>query len=1224
MLNTLLRAITMNLLIVLAVQAQQFTGGSFGPWHVNVIQGGWGEEKNFAGLPENAVIPANSAFTLAAWVQPNADIGGQQLIAGLGQVLVGVPGFGPGGPRQAAKGPGVFIGLLEGKLAFWSGADSRVVSAASLDRNWHQVAVSYDGKVIRLYLDGKAQANRAMQLPELRALLQIAPRNAFAANEARFGGKVANLLVWGRALSQQELVNTAAAKPDFSSLNFDEASPVWSVQTRQMVGQAAPQDAWTLPKTRAPFSTPSKKPLLQTPALQAMTNNRWQLNGWQLQAAPMVAADASRISQPGFDTGSWYGATVPGTVLTTLVDRGVYPDPDFGLNNMAIPESLNKQQWWYRTEFELPLALANQQLLLNFNGINYAAEIWVNGARVGNIKGAFVRGQFAVSALLKPGERNAIAVKIAPPPHPGIPHEQSMTAGAGNNGGMLALDGPTFIASEGWDWIPAVRDRNSGLWQNVELVATETISLGDVQVVTALPNHDGSIAEIEITVPLVNHDKGNRQFTLFAEFDAVRVEKAVNAAPGSSAVVLNSADLPALRIQHPKLWWPNGYGEPALHTLTVTAREDQQVSAVATTRFGIREITYELSLLDGEGRLQRVEADFTRARALGQQLINVSESGLRKLTPGFGLWAPSFFPGMEQSPAVTPVSDLRINHSLVLKVNGVRIAARGGNWGMDDWRKRVGKQGLEPYFRLHRDAHLNTIRNWMGQSTEEAFYQLADEYGMLVINDFWASTQNFQLEPLDQQLFLANVADVIKRFRNHASIALWIGRNEGVPQPGLNDGIMQLVHELDGTRYYLPSSLVINLALGGPYTHQQDSFYYNFWGDGFSMEVGVPSFPTLEAFKATVPAQDWWPMNDTWAYHDWLQDGNGSTRSFTDAIARRFGEPDNLEDFERKAQLLNYEAYRAIFEGFNAGLWEKNSGRILWMSQPAWPSSMWQMLSHDYDTHASFYGVQHAAEPVHVQLNASDNHLAVINNTLEKISKAKLQADIYALDGRRLGALGINLDAAANAVTNVGVLDDLLGTALQAERAVLVKLILTASEGTVLSENHYWQTLTEADGKRFSQMPAQALVASVSVSSAVADNGSSEGVADLQLHNPGKVPVLATKLTLLNAGGERLLPAYYSDNYLLLLPGETRRVTIRYPEQQSIKVGISGWNALPQVVEAGRRHAGNVAEAVSEALMDKVIAEREADLVEKESQGALAALAEWRARIPVHRDKGLP
>jgi hypothetical protein len=1161
MLN-LLRVVALCLCAI-AAQAQQFGDTQFGPWHVNVAQGGWGQEKILLRVPENATLPANTPFTMAAWVQLNADIAGTQLIAGLGQVLVGAPGFGPSGPRQATKGPGVFVGVHDGKLGFWNG-ESSLQSNAVLDRRWHHVAVTYDGRTLTLYLDSREQLSGEQSTPVLRALLQIAPRNAFTASDARFGGRIADLRVWGRVLSPQELSDIQ--QPNFALINFDEASPAWSPQTRQSIGQAAPQDAWTLPKTSAPFSKPVVKPLSQAQLLQAIANNRWQLNGWRLQAAPVVNAEAKSIAQVGFDANTWYAATVPGTVLTTLVDRGVYPDPDYGLNNMAIPESLNKQAYWYRTEFELPRGVS-KQLQLNFNGINYSADVWVNGTRVGDIHGAFARGQFNVSKLLRVGERNVIAVKINPPPHPGIPHEQSMTAGAGNNGGMLALDGPTFIAAEGWDWIPAVRDRNMGLWQNVELVATHEIALGDVQVVTALPSADNSVAEIEITVPFTNHASSAQQLTLVGEFDNVKVSKTVTAPPGDNTVVLKASEFAALRIKSPKLWWPNGYGDPSLHNLTVTALQGQDVSDVTTARFGIREITYELSLMDAEGRVQRVEADLTQARALGQQLIDVSEQGLCKLTTGFGLWAPSFFPGMEKSLAVKPVSDKRIAHSMILKVNGVRIAARGGNWGMDDWRKRVSKERLEPYFRLHRNANVNIIRNWVGQNSQSSFYELADEYGMLVVNDFWASTQNYQLEPLDEQLFLKNAEEVIKRFRNHPSIALWVGRNEGVPQPVLNDGIMQRVHQLDGTRHYVPASLVINLALGGPYAHQDETFYYNYWGDGFTMEVGVPSFPTLESFQSFTPKQDWWPINDSWAYHDWHQDGNGSTKSLMEAINTRLGVPTSLEDFERKAQLLNYESHRGIFEGFNAGLWEKNSGRLLWMTQPAWPSSMWQILSHDYDTHAAFYGVMHASEPVHVQLNATDKQLLVINNTQLPLTRLKLKADVYALDGRRVGGLSSKVNAAANSVSKgpMLVLDD----ALKAERAVLVKLILTSSS-KVLSENYYWQTLDPKDGQRFSSLPSQRLEVTASVNGTAVNSNEKEARVQVQLRNPSTVPVLAAKLTLLNDAGERVLPAYYSDNYVLLLPGESRKVTITYPVTQSIKVKVSGWNVVEQVVDAIR------------------------------------------------------
>jgi hypothetical protein len=197
-------------------------------------------------------------------------------------------------------------------------------------------------------------------------------------------------------------------------------------------------------------------------------------------------------------------ATVPGTVLTTMV---FIPSRTFGLNNMVIPESLNKQDYWYRNEFTIPISIKlstgddARHVELTFQGINYKAAAWLNGTLLGTIKGAFQRGSFDVTSLLKAGQKNVLVVGISPPPHPGIPQEQSVLGGPGENGGLMELDGPTFLATEGWDWIPAIRDRDSGIWQPVTLKVTRGLKLGDAQVVTSFPNHDLSQAALDISVP---------------------------------------------------------------------------------------------------------------------------------------------------------------------------------------------------------------------------------------------------------------------------------------------------------------------------------------------------------------------------------------------------------------------------------------------------------------------------------------------------------------------------------------------------------------------------------------------------------------------------------------------------------------------------------------------------------------------------------------------------
>ncbi|HUZ03989.1 MAG TPA: glycoside hydrolase family 2 TIM barrel-domain containing protein, partial [Acidobacteriaceae bacterium] len=797
-----------------------------------------------------------------------------------------------------------------------------------------------------------------------------------------------------------------------------------------------------------------------------------------------------------------------------------------------------------------------QHETLTFNGINYAAVVWLNGHQMGTVKGAFIRGVFDVTGVLQPGKENALAVLISPPPHPGIPNEQSIQGGPGENGGILCIDGPTFVATEGWDWIPGVRDRDTGIWQDVQLHATRQITIGDPQVVTTLPLPDISRANVAITVPFNNVSESPVAVTLTATFGTVTVTKHLTAQPGMNTVTLAPAEFPQLTVVHPQLWWPNGYGEPYLYSLQLQMKSSTGESDQKHLRFGIREVTYELSLLDAAGHLRRVEYSPTVASANHQQVVDVSHHGMREIPQG---WAASLLPGAESSPAIQPLNDMQMTPYLVIKVNGVRIAARGGNWGMDDSRKRVSRAHLEPYFRLHRDAHLNIIRNWVGQDTEATFYDLADEYGLMVWNDFWDSTQNYNVEAEDPALFLANARDTILRFRNHPSIVMWCGRNEGVPQPIISNALDHLTRTLDGTRYYSPSSNQVNLQVSGPYHYQDPTKYYTVLNKGFSVETGTPSMSTLESFQHWIPKQDQWPISDDWAYHDWHQSGNGDTNPFMAEIDKEFGAPTSLADFERKAQMLNYVDHRAIFEGFNAHLWSPNSGRLLWMTQPAWPSTMWQIFSSDYDTQASFYGVMEACEPVHVQLDLSNDNVAVVNTTTTALSGLSLVAQVFSLDSHLLfrqeqavsvqddsTAQGFHLDLASKMGTGV----------------VFVELQLKDGAGKVLSRNLYWLGASSQAYRALNTLPNATLTASATVAH--------PGNIQVTLKNSGNSIVLAAKLTLENSSdGSRILPAYYSDNYVSLLPGETRTITIEYPEKAAAsapKLALRGWNLAPTTV----------------------------------------------------------
>lgn len=1130
----------------------------YGPYNGLFLRGGDGVKRPM--VEHDTVLRADSPWTLYCWVRSDAAPAGPTLLAGIGDPM-----------EEYSR----YLGLDAGKIFLWAGADNSLSAPVALKPGeWHLLAATFDGTDFRLYGDGAQVATGKLVLGRVSPVLQMAPANLAMPKAQHFGGNIAGFTVEREAVSGEWLQQLFQHRENFALLEYDEGSKPWPTQTRGQAGYRSPQDPATLPKSSVPPSRPVARaaPAMKT-ALEPNGEGAWTIaGGWELSAAPQVKADGGQIASPGFETKGWMVATVPGTVLTTMIDRGVYPDPDYGLNNLAIPETLNKQDYWYRNEFKAPKSLGGHRSTLTFEGINYAAEVYLNGKSLGTIKGAFIRGVFEVTDRLKAGETNVLAVRVSPPPHPGIPHEQSIRGGPGENGGMMCLDGPTFVATEGWDWIPAIRDRDTGIWQPVTLTMTDNVKIGDAQVVTTLPLPDTSRADVEIDVPLESVSSAEVKGTLKAAFDTVVVSREVTVPPGKSVVKLTPAEYKQLTVQNPRLWWPNGYGKPELYQLQLTFLQSGKESDAKKVRFGIREVTYELSLLDEAGNLRRVEYSPSTARMKDEQVVDMTHNGMRQIPAAEPMppdlpkewreywhsWAASIEPGEESSPALRTVEDTKAAPYLVIKVNGVRIAARGGNWGMDDSRKRVSRERLEPYFRLHRDANVNIIRNWVGQNTEETFYDLADEYGLMVWNDFWASTQDYNVEPLDTGLFLDNARDTILRFRNHPSIVMWCGRNEGVPPFLLNKGLIELTRTLDGTRYYSPSSNQVNLQNSGPYKYQDPVLYYTRLNRGFSVETGVPSLATLESLKQWFPQPDQWPVSDTWAYHDWHQSGNGDIAPFLAEVEAEFGAGANLEDFERKAQMLNYTEHRAIFEGMNAHLWEPNSGRMLWMTQPAWPSTMWQILSSDYDTQASFYGVKKACEPVHVQLDLSNYNVDVINTTKAPLAGLTVVANVWSLDNKALLHHEESKDAAADSATHGFKLDL---APLLVQGVVLVKLELRGASGQRLSDNLYWLGAGSSSYRSLGRLPAATLTASATWQK----SGDTVRV-QVQLQNRGTVVSLQDKLTLLNASGSRILPAYLSDNYVSLLPGESRQIEIEYPATAAEgppHLAIRGFNLAP-------------------------------------------------------------
>jgi hypothetical protein len=941
------------------------------------------------------------------------------------------------------------------------------------------------------------------------------------------------------------------------------------------------------PVSRAPLvNNAQRKPKLASPGEPTLRGNDLVFDaGWEMIEAPKLHADGATISQPGVDTSDWYDATVPGTVLTTLVDEGVYPDPYFGLNNRLIPESLNKQDYWYRTAFKVPSNFAGRELTLQFKGINYYAEVWLNGQYLGHITGAFIRGDFDVTKLVHTDSPNVLAVMIAPPPDPGLLSEESVKFGPRDNGGTLCLDGPSFQCTEGWDWIPPIRDRDSGIWQDVILRATGPVEVNDPQVITQLPLPDTSSADVTVYTDLHNVSDAVQQGTLKGSFEGVEFEQPVTLQPGETKnVAFAPHDFPQLTVQHPRLWWPNGYGSPELYHLKLSfVTADGNESGNKAFRFGIREMSYEFEVKKPDGTHERVEYTPILARGSDKPVIDnrrytmvfgrentsrrnaaiVAAGGTIPKTPfhwgegqrtTVGLW-----PNMEDSPALKPATDTNMGITLVIKVNGKRIECIGGDWGMDDAMKRISRDRLEPYIRLEHDAHLNIIRNWAGQSTSEAFYDLCDQYGIMVWNEFWLNTEGWDYTAYDHQLFLANVADTLKRFRNHPSIALWCPRNEGVPPEDMNQTIDKMIRELDGTRYYQPNSRLVNLQNSGPWSNYPLDHYFHDFNVGFKTELGASAIPSAEVMRTMMPQADLWPPGDDWAYHDMHAKGAADIGSTFERITTRYGAPTSLDDVCRKAQMMNYETYRSLIEGFNSRLWNDCSGVIIWMTHPSWPSLVMQLYTWDDDPNASLFGAMKGAEPVHIQMSIPECNIAVINRHFDPLENVTAKATIYDLSGHVERTQKQTLTAGANACTDAFTLD------FPATGAHLVKLELLDSHGKVLSQNLYWHARDERQLQSLNSLPQVELKGKWH-----RHQGENGWVVEGRIKNSNHAPVLEARLTLRDAKtGQRVLPVYYNDNYLSLLPGESRdfEIETRDNDPSDMEVTLDGWNVKPSVLK---------------------------------------------------------
>jgi hypothetical protein len=887
-----------------------------------------------------------------------------------------------------------------------------------------------------------------------------------------------------------------------------------------------------------------------------------KLSRFELQSSALITSKGEEISTIDYKSKVyWFPVKVPCTVLTGLVANNVYPDPYSGLNNMLIPDASDefnkkynleqfshlpnqpnpwKMPYWYRTVFNIPDADKDRHFQLIFKGINYRAAVWVNGHQISDstqMAGMFAEYSLDISKVIRAGAENVLAVRIYPLDYPGLPSTEQLKAFGDfyPNGGPTGDIGKnvTMLCSIGWDWIPPVRDRNMGIWLPVYLRTTGGVTISDPKLVTNLPNlPDTALAKISLNLKLLNHnqtDENGKLTVTIAPYNfkgkPVIFSKNVSVPKNDQAIIdLNVDNTKELTIANPMIWWPNGYGKPNLYRIRLQYANNMGASDDTSFMFGIRTVA-------------------TKA-------VDVN-----------GTWRRDFF------------------------VNGNRVQLTGGAWVPDMMLNRDSTR-YDYEMHLCRNANINLVRIWGGGVTPcDEFFEAADRYGLLVWSDFWI-TGDTQGEfkgspdwPLEGNVFIKNVASTILRIRNHPSLLVWTGGNEGHARKELYDVMRGSIITLDGTRPYIPSSSGFaklpagwdgswpdnkptGVYSGGPYTWQDPLVYYKKAIAGrdwvFKDETGLPSQPPYNIMSKIIPDLVCdttlpFPLNNTWGYHDACT-GNGKWNLYYKEMVKRYGEPRSMEDFCNKMQFMNAIGYQGIFEAAGHKL-NDIGGVMLWKLNASFPSVVWQVYDWFLQPNAGYYFMQNGCEPVHIQLNLSDFKVLVINRTYKQAAGLIAQVDLFNLDSKLLFHDEKVITLSATDVKEATSLSSLL---TGAQGINFVVLSLKSSSGKIISHNVYWLS---ASGDYKSLNELQTTVVETKILGTV--KGKSENSWTIQITNNTDKLAFFIRPQLVSAG-EEVLPSYWSESYFTLAPSETTNATVSCPlavlKDKSPAIKISGWN----------------------------------------------------------------
>jgi hypothetical protein len=676
---------------------------------------------------------------------------------------------------------------------------------------------------------------------------------------------------------------------------------------------------------------------------------------WRIKSADSLAGDSINMRIPGYNASSWLKAVVPGTIYTSYVTDSLQThekNPDFGTNvDDALANTAYNDRFWYRLEFTIPAAYNGKHIWLNMGAVNRDAEIYVNNIRIGTIKGFRRRGMYDITSIVNATGVNVLAIVID----------------TFNQTQINDLQQPTYMAGNGWDYTPSLPAYSRGITDRVFLSASGAVTVADPYLKTLALGSNNSSATMQLETRLTNHTDTaqNGTFTAIITPGNIKVSGVITLAPNQS-INFNSANF---LMNNPKLWWPNGYGDPNLYHCNISYNINGKVSDSTGFNFGIRKFNYK--------------------------------------NDKFGV--------------------------LNLYVNGVKVFVRGGCWGMSEYMLRTHGKDYDTRIRFHKEMGFNMIRTWCGTETDDDFYNYCDKYGIMVWDEFFQSGPFNGILDVPSFLANVGEKAHRDRNHACIAIWCGVNEGLSYYDASIEDSVKfydegqrlyrstsNAGNTSDNTQFGL--AYQGGISSDGPYNDLSLVSYFtkspsggvgtnplnNYVGTyGFHPEWGAACFPSAESFRQFMPAADLWPRNNVWNYNHEFQDANttggggagASPSDYINQINTEFGTTTGIEDFCKKAQLKNIEVHKALYEAFGDHMWNDASGILMWMSQPSFTTMIWQTYDFYFDCTGAYWGIKKACEPVHIQWSIASDSVKVINATNTDANNLTAIFNVYNMDG---------------------------------------------------------------------------------------------------------------------------------------------------------------------------------------------------------------------------------